>query len=935
MVGFLPSNESERLEALREYQILDTPSEDVYDDLTHLAAGICGTSIAAITLIDAKRQWFKAGLGLFAAETPREVAFCARTILQPDLLIVPDARRDERFAENPLVTGEPHLRFYAAAPLITPTGHALGTLCVMDTKPRTLTAEQQSALRVLARQVVSQFELGRRIALQGRLIDAQEKAAEALRESEARFHQMADAIPHLAWTAAPNGNIDYYNQRWYDYTGLIFEETGGWGWDRVVHPDDLENAAAIWRASLQLGEVSKVEYRLRRADGEFRWHLGRTEPIFDAGGNLVKWVGTGTDIEDFKQADRKRRASEKERQRSEEAARLLGEAVANAVDGIIVADPRLPDCPVTYCNPAFLAITGYTEAEVLGRNCRFLQGEKTDPESVREIRTALHAGQGCQVTLLNYKKDDTPFWNTLVLSPVRDAAGSLTHFVGIQHDVTAVTDAENVVRETERRLHTVLESMSDAVVALDKNWNYTYVNTRAAEIFSRRPEDMIGKHIWTEFPEGIGQPFYHAYYQAVAEQRPIHLEEHYLPYDRWFENRIYPSPEGLSIFFHDITDRKRAEQSLRESEAQFRTIIDISPIPFCLNDDHQNIIFVNTEFIRTFGYTLADIPTLADWWPKAYPDPEYRRWVAATWQARLETAKRNGSAFEALQVNIRCKDGTERTVLANAAALDEPLGGVHLVILYDITERKQAADQIQALNQGLEQRIEERTVQLEAANRELEAFSYSVSHDLRAPLRSIDGFSQALLEDYADSLDATGQEFLARVRAASQRMSVLIDDLLRLSRVTRGELHREKIDFSALAQTISLELAGAQPERSVETIIAPGLSANADPRLMRVALENLLSNAWKYTAKHKAARIEFGQTEHEGRLCFFVRDDGAGFDMAYADKLFSAFHRMHTPREFEGTGIGLATAQRILHRHGGRIWAEAAVEQGATFFFLV
>ena len=249
------------------------------------------------------------------------------------------------------------------------------------------------------------------------------------------------------------------------------------------------------------------------------------------------------------------------------------------------------------------------------------------------------------MTLLNYRKDGTTFWNDLTVAPVRNNRGVLTHYVGIQRDVTAVTEAENTLRETAGRLHAVLESMSDAVMALDNNWVYTYVNTRAAQIFSRRPEDMIGRHIWTEFPEGIGQPSYHAYYKAVVNQTPIHLEEYYAPSDRWFENRIYPSTEGLSIFFHDITDRKRAEEALRKSEAQFRAIIDVSPIPYCLNDECQNITFLNAEFIRTFGYTLDDIPTLADWWPKAYPDLEYRQWVATTWQSRLGEGKRNSGRF--------------------------------------------------------------------------------------------------------------------------------------------------------------------------------------------------------------------------------------------------------------------------------------------------
>lgn len=238
----------------------------------------------------------------------------------------------------------------------------------------------------------------------------------------------------------------------------------------------------------------------------------------------------------------------------------------------------------------------------------------------------------------------------------------------------------------------------------------------------------------------------------------------------------------------------------------------------------------------------------------------------------------------------------------------------------------------QALAQQAQQLTRANT-ELAAINQELEAFSYSVSHDLRAPLRSIDGFSQALLEDYEEKLDKQGKNYLQRVRSATQRMGELIDDLLTLSRVTRSEMKLQTVELSALAHSIVTELQKIQPERRTEFVITPGLSANGDAHLLRLLLENLLGNGWKFTGKHPQASIEFGSIQVDGKQAFFVRDDGAGFDMAYADKLFVPFQRLHSPSEFPGTGIGLATVQRIVHRHGGQVWAEGKVEKGATFYF--
>jgi signal transduction histidine kinase len=273
------------------------------------------------------------------------------------------------------------------------------------------------------------------------------------------------------------------------------------------------------------------------------------------------------------------------------------------------------------------------------------------------------------------------------------------------------------------------------------------------------------------------------------------------------------------------------------------------------------------------------------------------------------------------------------TMLAEIERATRELEASNREAAREVAERRRAEEEILRLNAELEKRVRERTAQLEYTNGELEAFCYSVSHDLRAPLRAIDGFGQALVEDFGDQVPPDAQRYLGRIRASTQRMGQLIEDLLNLSRVSRGELAARDVDISELAQQVVADLRQRDPQRKVEAHVWDGIHAVADPRLLRAALENLVGNAWKFTAKREDARIEVGNLRDQGRMTIFVRDNGAGFDMAYADKLFGAFQRLHSAHEFAGTGIGLATVQRIVHRHGGRVWADAQPDKGAVFYF--
>ena len=392
---------------------------------------------------------------------------------------------------------------------------------------------------------------------------------------------------------------------------------------------------------------------------------------------------------------------------------------------------------------------------------------------------------------------------------------------------------------------------------------------------------------------------------------------------------------GTTIFLVSRIANIQLQQAKNEqqvSKLRLTNIVALAADAIISVDEEQRILIFNQGAERIFGYTAAEmLGQPLDRLLPAHLAGAHRAHVRR-FATEPETAR--DMYHRGAEIHGRRRDGTEFPAEASISKIKENGNFQFTVFLRDISARKQAEEEIRQLNVNLERRVLERTAELQVANQELEAFSYSVSHDLRAPLRSIDGFSQAVIEDYADKLGDRGRDHLNRVHTATQHMGHLIDDLIKLARVARAEMKREAVDLSALAADVLAELQKNQPERRVEYHIEPGLTAEGDARLLRVALDNLLGNAWKFTGKQAHARIEFGAThDTDGAPGFFVRDNGVGFDMTYADKLFGAFQRLHSVSEFPGTGVGLATVQRIVHRHGGRVWAEGAVGKGATFYF--
>lgn len=498
------------------------------------------------------------------------------------------------------------------------------------------------------------------------------RAEAALRESEHSRAQVIEILPQLVWTAYPDGSIEYFNQRWYDYTGAPPGQSVGYGWKEILHPDDLEYTVSAWLGAVQTGGDYDIEYRLRRHDGEYRWFIGRANPLRDAEGRITRWFGTSTEIDDQRRTEERLRENEA---RFRTATRAVSDLLwTNDADGLMQGE-----------QPGWGAYTGQSQAE--------------------------YQGYG---------------WSKAV-----------------------------------------------------------------------HPDDA--------------QPTVDAWRTAVAAKR-------------------------MFVFEHRVRR-------------------------------HDGI------------YRLFRIRAL----PVQRLDGSIREWV-----------------------------------------------GVHT----DITDRRAQVEEIRRLNAELEVRVRQRTAELETSNRELVAFSYSVSHDLRAPLRSIDGYSRALEEDAAALLTPQMQGYLERIRAGVQRMGGLIDALLQLSRVTRADLDSRDVDLSQMVLEAVEQVQRQQPDHALAAHIEPGLHGYGDSRLLQVAINNLVSNAFKFTAQTAEPQIWFGsRRRNDGVTEYYLRDNGAGFDMRQVEKLFQAFQRLHGEKDFPGSGIGLATVNRVIARHGGTVLAEGSPGQGATFFF--
>jgi len=522
--------------------------------------------------------------------------------------------------------------------------------------------------------------------------------------------------------------------------------------------------------------------------------------------------------------------------------------------------------------------------------------------------------------------------------PIRITGEDLLHVIVL--DETERRRAEGALRRSEARVASLFKAapigigwVSDGILK--------ETNARFCSMLGYGPEDLRDKNIRLLFPSD-------SEFENVIEKHHIRAKRHGT---MTLETRLQtkdgniidvllstapldpknPSA-GLTLTALDVTDRKKADNALKEREQLMRSLLESAGEGIYGIDRTGTITFCNPACMQILGYS-DDRPLMGmnshHVIHGCSPERDGECGIC-----RICDAYRYGRGVHVEDATFWRADNTAIPVEYRSHPLcrgDEIVGAV--VSFTDISERKRAKAEIYRLNRDLERRVAQRTAELEMVNRELEAFAYTVSHDLRAPLRSINGFSDIILDDYADELDAEGKRLIERIRANGRSMDCLIDDILTLSRSTRAEIRRVPVDVSAMARSVADELSVTAPNRDVIFEITEAMTCCGDPKYLRVILENLLGNAWKYSRMKSAARIEFGVDDDKSPAVFFVRDNGAGFDMAQARKLFQPFQRFHSAREFEGNGVGLATVQRIVQRHGGEIWAEAKAGEGAAFYF--
>ena len=756
------------------------------------------------------------------------------------------------------------------------------------------------------------IEAGKLVKIRGIYQDINDKKEAEIELNNERIllRTLIKTIPDLVWLKDPQGKYLLCNPTYENFFGMSESEIVGKSDFDFEDSDTARKISGQDKKVLASGKPSIIrQWETCVANQQDRLLEIIKTPMHNGSGNLIGLLGVARDLTAFHQSQ------ETLREREE----IYSNIVNQAVDAIVMVDAGTGEF-LEY-NEAAYAGLGYT-GEEFSKLTLFDIEVNIKPDKLLLFLSKLKKA-GSKVFETRHRTKNNIIRDVRVSARAINIRGK-DCLATIWTDITERNQKEAMLREKDLIFQSLLENSPFYIFFKDHNSKAMFLSRNHEQLFDIPIRELIGRDLAEIISPEYGEPYIAAEQQMLKDGKQIEYEELYN--GRTYSTIKFPiyrtdAPPMLAGFTIDITERKEAVDALVENESLLRTIIEHAPFEIWARDKDGYGTLENNIIVNHFGSILGKKPDFSD----VSAD------VKQLWNSNNQRAL-NGEI-----INNECVylvDGIAHhyhQILAPIIVEGsvEGIAGFNI----DITDRKEAEKQIYKLNAELEERVKQRTLQLEHANKELEAFSYSVSHDLRAPLRGIDGWSLALLEDYGPQLDEQAHVYLDRVRNEAQRMGQLIDDLLKLSRVSRFEMNIAEVDLSAMAETIVNRLTESNPRRQFEFRIAPGIKANADAAMLEIVLTNLLDNAVKFTGKKPFANIEFGSHPENGHTVYFVSDNGAGFDMENARKLFGAFQRMHRQTEFQGTGVGLATVQRIIHRHGGQIWAESKANEGAVFYF--